>query len=131
MAIKQVLDFVIVCSADSVTFAAVNLTAKRCLEGPRIVRCCAAVLAATLGLIVSPGASAQTAGEACRPASAAGVPGVICQGTDRLNLPEIAGLLAPMLSFTANEPLLAEGLPPIPSPHPCDRPSDRAVVYYQ
>src|SRR5215470_16550388 len=98
---------------------------------PRIVRCCAVALAATIGVIAPVRACGQIAGEACRAASAAAVPGVVWQGTDHLDLAEIADLLAPMLWFSADEPLLAEGRPPIPTTHPCDTPSDRAVVYYQ
>ena len=110
---------------------AVKPVVKRSFEMPHIVRCCAAALAATVGLIAPARASGLTAGDACRAASDANVPGVVWQGTDRLDLPQIAGLLAPMLWFSPNEPLLAEGSPPIPTPHPCDRPSDHAVVYYQ
>src|SRR5262249_30449430 len=40
-------------------------------------------------------------------------------------------LLAPVLWFSADEPLLEEGQGPIPSAHPCDAHSDHAVVYYQ
>lgn len=57
--------------------------------------------------------------------------GVVWRGTERLGLRELAGLLAPVLWFSADEPLLAEGHAPIPAPHPCDARSDRAVVYYQ
>jgi hypothetical protein len=58
-------------------------------------------------------------------------PGVVWQGSERLGLRDIAGLLAPALWFSADEPLLGEGQPPIPAAHPCDAGDDHPVVYYQ
>ena len=82
---------------------------------PRIIRCCAVALAAKIGVIAPVKACGQT-------------PGVVWQGTDRLSLSEIAGLLAPMLWFSADEPLLAEGRPPIPTAHPCDKPTTLSSI---
>jgi len=91
-------------------------------------------LCAALVLVGPANAKAQTpAGSvaACGPASSVATPGVVWQGTDRLMLGDIAELLAPMLWFSADEPLLGEGYPPIPTAHPCDAAADSAVVYYQ
>ena len=57
--------------------------------------------------------------------------GVIWKGTRALSLPEIASLLAPILWFSSDEPLLIEGQSPLPHPHPCDLDTGKAVVYYQ
>jgi hypothetical protein len=76
-------------------------------------------------------ARAQAPGPTCTMADTAGVAGVVWQGQERLGLRDVADLLAPVLWFSADEPLLADGLPPIPSAHPCDAAADRAVVYYQ
>lgn len=73
---------------------------------------------------------AQAGAPACAAATSPPA-GVIWQGTRSLSLPDMAGLMAPALWFSADEPLLGEGRAPIPSAHPCDASSDRAVVYYQ
>jgi hypothetical protein len=52
----------------------------------------------------------------------------VWQARGPLGLREIASLLAPMLWFSADEPLLAEGQPPIPTAHPCDIAAGGAVV---
>lgn len=57
--------------------------------------------------------------------------GVIWQGERELSLGEIAALLAPVLWFSSDEPLLLEGQGPLPHPHPCDPDQSRPVVYYQ
>lgn len=57
--------------------------------------------------------------------------GVIWQGSRSLSLPEIASLLAPILWFSSDEPLLIEGQGPLPHPHPCDPDQSKPVVYYQ
>jgi hypothetical protein len=90
----------------------------------------AVVLLAALAFIAPANAWAQAPAVACSLAPAAATPGVVWQGRERLSLREIAGLLAPALWFSADEPLLAEGQPPIPNAHPCDAAADRAVVYY-
>jgi hypothetical protein len=82
-------------------------------------RSAAVLLLAALALATPANARAQVA------------PGVVWQGTERLGLREIAGLLAPALWFSADEPLLAEGHPPIPTAHPCDAVANGPVVYYQ
>ncbi len=48
-----------------------------------------------------------------------------------LTLGEIADLIAPILWFSPDEPLLARGLGPLPYSHPCDSDRRRGVVYYQ
>jgi hypothetical protein len=89
------------------------------------------VLLAAIVSIAPTNAGAQIQSDACGPAPTVATSGVVWQGHERLGLREIAGLLAPMLWFSADEPLLAEGYPPIPTAHPCDAAADRAVVYYQ
>jgi hypothetical protein len=88
-------------------------------------------LLATLTPLVATEGRAQPSAEACGPAPTAATPGVVWQGSERLGLRDIAGLLAPMLWFSADEPLLAEEQPPIPTAHPCDAAADGPVVYYQ
>jgi hypothetical protein len=56
--------------------------------------------------------------------------GVIWSGREILSLHEIAGLAAPTLWFSPDEPLFRESQP-IPRAHPCDAPSSKPVVYYQ
>ena len=88
-------------------------------------------LAAMLVSLAASDARAQGPPAACGPATTTSTPGVIWQGGEHLALREIAVLLAPALWFSADEPLLAEGVPPIPSAHPCDVAGNRPVVYYQ
>lgn len=60
------------------------------------------------------------------------IPGVVWKGDQpELGLKEIALLLAPVLWFSSDEPLITQGDLPIPHPHPCDESSTKAVVYYQ
>jgi hypothetical protein len=69
---------------------------------------------------------------ACKPNALQRLPdGVVWQGAERLGLEDIAALVAPVLWFSADEPLLDETAPAIPSAHPCDTPSTGPVVYYQ
>lgn len=56
--------------------------------------------------------------------------GVVWQGTRALTLREVAELVAPVMWFSLDEPLVRRGVP-VPSVHPCDRPADGPVVYYQ
>ena len=59
-------------------------------------------------------------------------PGVLWTGCSPLVLSEVAALAAPALWFTRDEPLLlAEDFKRVPENHPCDTPSDEAIVYYQ
>jgi len=59
--------------------------------------------------------------------------GIVWQGlTPAPDLPGLARLLAPLLWFSSDEPLILKRPGnPIPHSHPCDSPSDRPVVYYQ
>lgn len=59
-------------------------------------------------------------------------PGVVWTGSTGIRLPEIARLLAPVLWFSSDEPLLIyrDGSK-IPHAHPCDQESSEPVVYYQ
>jgi hypothetical protein len=91
----------------------------------------AAIVAAALAFVTPVHVGAQPATDACSPATSPPVPGVLWQGPERPGLREIAGLLAPVLWFSADEPLLEEGHGPIPSAHPCDVPGDHPIVYYQ
>jgi hypothetical protein len=86
----------------------------------RIQRCRTIVLSTALVLIAPTNARADASADACGPTTAT-TPGV-WQGSERLGLREIAGLLAPVLWFSADEPLLAEGQPPIPTAHHLRRP---------
>ena len=52
------------------------------------------------------------------------------QGRESLTLAQIAGITAPVLWFSPDEPLLLNG-GHIPHRHPCDSGSDEAIVYYQ
>jgi hypothetical protein len=88
-------------------------------------------LVAALALGAPSVAIAQPPADACRTLPGATAPGVVWQGRENLGLREIAGLLAPVLWVSGDEPLLGDGQQPIPSPHPCDNPSTHAVVYYQ
>jgi hypothetical protein len=90
-----------------------------------------AALLAWFVLLSPSNARAQGPPAACGPATASATTGVIWQGSEPLGLREIALLLAPTLWFSADEPLLAEGRPPIPSAHPCDAAASHPVVYYQ
>ena len=60
-------------------------------------------------------------------------PGVVWQrGEPAPDLPALADILAPVLWFSSDEPLIVlRNGPPIPQPHPSDVPSSTAVVYYQ
>ena len=57
--------------------------------------------------------------------------GVVWSGTTPPTAGDVIRMLAPVLWFSPDEPLLKGNDARIPAPHPCDRPSDRAVVYYQ
>ena len=87
--------------------------------------------AIVLAIVSSAPMNVRAQTPACGPAPVADMPGVVWQGRERLGVREIAGLLAPVLWFSIDEPLLGEGQPPIPTAHPCDAAADRAVVYYQ
>lgn len=56
--------------------------------------------------------------------------GIIYSDTDVPSFREIAEMLAPILWFSPDEPLLQQEKP-FPSAHPCDVPADGPVVYYQ
>lgn len=61
------------------------------------------------------------------------VPGVVWQGDagSVADLSTIASILAPILWFSSDEPLLLRNGVPVPQPHPSDSPSELAVVYFQ
>gem|GEM_PF-3225459 len=56
---------------------------------------------------------------------------LVWRGDSPPGLERIAALLAPVLWFSADEPLILRGQLPLPHPHPCDAPADRGIVYYQ
>lgn len=58
-------------------------------------------------------------------------PGIVYRDTRQPSFDEIVHMLAPVLWFSPDEPLLLRGIRNIPSAHPCDAPADGAVVYYQ
>jgi hypothetical protein len=59
-------------------------------------------------------------------------PGVVARSpTPRWTVDELAQLVAPVLWFSADEPLIIRGATPLPNAHPCDQPTTRGVVYYQ
>ena len=69
---------------------------------------------------------------ACSPDEFGGIAtGVLWRGVEPIGLADIAAITAPVLWFSADEPLLGRGHPPIPSAHPCDSPASSPVVYYQ
>lgn len=98
-----------------------------------------ACLTALLGTASAP--DSQTAKPATRqavcacPGPQAGEPlrGVVWQGDPGsvIDLPAIAHMLAPILWFSSDEPLLLRSANPIPQPHPGDAPANSAVVYFQ
>ena len=57
--------------------------------------------------------------------------GVFWRGDRALSLPEIVSLLAPVLWFSTDEPMITQNLYPFPRTHPCDQQADHPVVYYQ
>ena len=57
--------------------------------------------------------------------------GVLFRGSTTPTFDEIVAMCAPVLWFSPDEPLLIDGIRNIPMAHPCDTPSDNAVVYYQ
>jgi hypothetical protein len=70
--------------------------------------------------------------QTCECSSWDDAPGVLWTGCAPLRLSEIPEVAAPALWFTRDEPLLlAENVTPFPAAHPCDDPSEGAVVYYQ
>lgn len=105
-------------------------TALTCLVGAAFG---GAVVNAAAQETRSPGAPANQRCT-CPPPLAAGTPpGVSWQGAESApDLPAIAELLAPVLWFSSDEPLIIlRNGGPIPHPHPADAPSASAVVYYQ
>jgi hypothetical protein len=61
-----------------------------------------------------------------------GEEGILWRGQAPIGLPEIAGLAAPILWYTSDEPLLiSDERKVLPDPHPCDEPSESGVVYYE
>ncbi len=48
-----------------------------------------------------------------------------------LSLPELATLVAPVLWYSVDEPLVVMGDLPLPHAHPCDDPAELGVTYYQ
>jgi hypothetical protein len=81
----------------------------------------------------APGTGQRTEACSCPDPFAPDTPvGVVWQGpAPAPDLPTLARLLAPALWFSSDEPLLVGRSEPIPQPHPCDSPAERAVVYYQ
>ncbi|MEJ2245287.1 MAG: hypothetical protein P8Y80_04225 [Acidobacteriota bacterium] len=57
--------------------------------------------------------------------------GIVWEGIEEPDMAEIARILAPILWFSSDEPLLLEGKGPLPNPHPCDPDQSGPVVYYQ
>jgi len=86
-----------------------------------------AVLFACLGSVAP--AHAQPC--ACDSSSSTTDPGVLYRDARPPSFDEIVHMLAPVLWFSPDEPLLLEGIRAIPSAHPCDAPASGAVVYYQ
>ena len=87
------------------------------------------VLVATLLAAAVPALAQETS---CECESWDDAPGVLWAGCSPLTLPQVAELAAPALWFTRDEPLLLEeNARPIPTRHPCDAPTDKAIVYYQ
>jgi len=74
--------------------------------------------------------SAERAGCSCAGAGPSG-PNVLWRGsTARLSAADVARLAAPIVWFSADEPLLRMGGNIPPDPHPCDAPSAVPIVYW-
>jgi hypothetical protein len=91
---------------------------------------CAAALAIAAATCGSSAAAASPTGPACACLPHA-PPGVVWRGPDpHMTLDDIAHLVAPILWFSSDEPLLLPGNAPIPGAHPCDKPASTPIVYY-
>ncbi|MEJ2720249.1 MAG: hypothetical protein P8181_03790 [bacterium] len=85
-----------------------------------------------IAVIAVASAQASTNCRCLDPADPNYTPAVIWRGdSPSLTLPEIVTLAAPVLWYSTDEPLIALGEIPLPHAHPCDKPSDKGVVYYQ
>jgi len=93
-----------------------------------MIRCGLAMVAVVMVLGAAP-ALGQPCD--CEHAGDSGAAGVLYSDRRAPSFDEIVNMLAPVLWFSPDEPLLLEGVPHFPVAHPCDRPADGAVVYYQ
>jgi hypothetical protein len=89
----------------------------------------------TIVLVVAPieASAGQPPGRCeCRSPYDDGVrPGVVWRGTTPPSVDAVVHMLAPVLWFSPDEPLLKQAGVPIPAPLACDTPSTGPVVYYQ
>ena len=74
-------------------------------------------------------AEAQTC--SCPPSRDPASSGILYRSARAPTFDEIVNMLAPVLWFSPDEPLILEGVRHFPSAHPCDEPADGPVVYYQ
>lgn len=83
-------------------------------------------------LVASPLAAQEPAGvSGGMPVEPFSEPGLLVwRGRSTPPLPQLAGLVAPVLWFSPDEPLLLDG-DRLPHRHPCDAGTDDGVVYYQ
>ena len=88
----------------------------------------AAVLSA---LLAAASTRALAATCSCDSTASAEDPGLVYRGAEPPSFDRIVHMLAPVLWFSPDEPLLLAGGVPIPSAHPCDAPAAGAVVYHQ
>lgn len=119
--------------------------APRAVRGARRLAVTAVAVRVVFWLLAWPASSAASPcaaieagqpGATCtcpEPFDAATPPGIVWQGPGpEPSLPALAHLLAPVLWFSSDEPLLVlRPGEPIPQPHPCDAPARGPVVYYQ
>jgi hypothetical protein len=88
------------------------------------------LLAVAAALLVAAAPAATRGAEADRCACTPGSPGLLWRGARPPPPEAVAALAAPVLWFSRDEPLLQDGGPIPPDPHPCDAPADRPVVYW-
>ncbi len=81
-----------------------------------------------------PGDAAPADSEPCVcdwPLDDSGKPGLVWRGRTSPTPDDMAAMIAPVLWFSPDEPLLTGEHGPVPGPAPCDRPSQAPIVYYQ
>jgi hypothetical protein len=67
----------------------------------------------------------------CANADSSEASGILYRGPRSPSLDEVVRMLAPVLWFSPDEPLILDGVANFPMAHPCDAPAAGPVVYYQ
>jgi hypothetical protein len=78
---------------------------------------------------VAPARTRAADADRCSCAAGSGV-GLLWRGATPATPEALAALAAPVLWFSPDEPLLQDGGPIPPDPHPCDAPANGPVVYW-